>query len=100
MIEAKDLLTNRTKKIEQCLDEGNFIILNNYKNTHIDGGTLDVHLANSELASLFDKFYVFNENPSDHYPTVSTYNIAKPIQSHNEANGDQYKIISCIIQIS
>ena len=32
------------KKIEQCLDEGNFIILNNYENTHIDGGTLNVHL--------------------------------------------------------
>ena len=92
MFGAYDLTTNRTGKlIEQWLDEENYIILNNYDCTHKDGGTLDVHLANPKLTSLFDNFYVFNESPSDHYPTVSTYNIDKPIDSCKKVNWQKYK---------
>ena len=73
MFGANDLTTNKTGKlIEQWLEEENYTILNNYDCTHKDGGTLKVHLANPKLTSLFDNFYVFNESPSDHYPTVST----------------------------
>ena len=53
--------------------------------------TLDVHLANPKLTSLFDNSYVLNENPSDHFPTVSTYNIDKPIESHKKFNWQKYK---------
>ena len=48
-----------------------------------------MHLANSKQKRLFDKFYVFNESPTDHYPTVSTYNIEKPIQSHEKTNWEK-----------
>ena len=92
MFGANDLTTNRTGKlIEQWLDEENYIILNNYDCTHKDGGTLDVHLGSPKLTSLFDNFYVFNESLSDHYPTVSTYNIEKPIESHKKFNWQKYK---------
>ena len=77
---ANDLTTNKTGIIEQWLDKENYIILNNYDCTHKDGG------ANPKLTSLFDNFYVFNEIPSDHYPTISTYNIDKPIESHKKVN--------------
>ena len=93
MFGANDLTTNRTGKlIEQWLDEENYVILNNCNCTHKDGGTLDVHLANAKLTSLSDNFYVFNESPSDHYPTVSTYNIDKPIETHKKVNWQKYKI--------
>ena len=62
------------------------MILNNYDCTHKDGGSIDVHLANSKPTSLFDNFFVFNESPSDHYPTVSAYNIEKSIESHRKVN--------------
>ena len=92
MFGAYDLTTNRTGKlIEQWLDEENYIILNNYDCTHKDGGTLDVHLANPKLTSLFDNFYVLNESPSNHYPTVSNYNIDKPIESYKKINWQRYK---------
>ena len=92
MFGANDLTTNRLGKlIEQWLGEENYIILNIYDCTHKDGGTLDVHLANPKLTSLFDNFYVFNESPSDHYPNVSTYNIDKPIESHKKVNWQKYK---------
>ena len=101
MFGVNDLTTNRTGKIiEQWFDEENYIILNNYDCTHKDGGTLDVHLANSKLTSLFDNFYVFNESPSDHYPTVSTYNIDKPIESIKKLTGKSTEIISCKTQMT
>ena len=85
MFGANDLLTIRTESlIEQSFDEENFIKLSNYEFTHKDGGTLDMHLANSKLTSVFDNLNFFTESPSDHYPTLSTYNIDKPIQSHWE----------------
>ena len=93
MFGANDLTTNRTGKlIEQGLDEENCIILNNYDCTHKDGGTLDVHLANPKLTRLFDNFYVFKEISSDHYPTLSTYNIDKPLESHKKVNWQKNKI--------
>ena len=50
MFGTNNLTTNRTgKTIEQRLDEENYIILNNYNCTHNDGGTLNAHLANSNL---------------------------------------------------
>ena len=92
MFGANDLTTNKTGKlIEQWLDEENNIILNNYDCTHKDGGALDVHLAKPKFTSLLDDFYVFNESPSDHYPTVSTYNIDKSIVSHKKVNWQKYK---------
>ena len=92
MFGTNDLTTNRTGKlIEKWLDEENYIIINNYECTHKDGGTLDVHLANPKLTTLFNNFYVFNESPSDHYPTVSTYNIDKPIESQKKVNLQKYK---------
>ena len=66
-------------------------ILNSYDCTHKDGGTLDVHLANAKHPSLFDNFYVFNESPSDQYPSLSTYNIDKPIETHKKINWQKYK---------
>ena len=92
MFGAQVLTTNRTGKlIEQWVDEENYITLNNYDCIHKDGGTLDVHLANSKLTSLFDNFYVFSESPSDHYPSVSTYIIDKPIESHKNLHWQKYK---------
>ena len=86
------LTPNRSGKVfEQRLDEESYIILNNYDCKHKDGGTLDVHIADSKLTSLFDNFYIFNESPSDHYPTVSTYNIDKPIESQHKVNWEKYK---------
>ena len=52
MLGYNGLTTNRTwKLIENWLDEENYLILNNYDCTHKDGGTLDVHLANTKLTS-------------------------------------------------
>ena len=42
--------------------------------------------APSCATSLLVKFYDFNKSPSYHYPTVSTYNISKPIQSYKKIN--------------
>ena len=102
MFGANDLTTNRTGKLnEQWFDEENYIILINLACTHKDGGTLNVHLANTKLTSLFDIFYVFKESPSDHYPTVSAYNIDKPIESHKKKlTGQITKITSCIFLIT
>ena len=92
MIGVKDLIINRTGKIiEKWLDEENFITLKNYEATHKDDGTLDVHIADTKLTSLFYKFCVFSETPSDHYPTVSNYYIDKPIQPHKKFNWEKYK---------
>ena len=72
IIGVNDLINNTTgKTIEQRLEEENFIILNNHEATHKDGGTLDMNLADSKLASLFDKLYAFNESHSNHYKTLS-----------------------------
>ena len=57
MIGVNDLITNRTGKlIEQWLDKEIFIIIINFEATHKDDETLDVHLANSKLTNLFEKF--------------------------------------------
>ena len=57
MFGANDLRTNKTGKvIEQWLDKENYIMLNNYDCTHKDGGTLDVHLANSKLTTYLINF--------------------------------------------
>ena len=88
------LKDNRTKK------QNTQLVLNSYACTHKDGGLLDVHLANSKLTSLFDIFYVFSKSPSDDYPTVSTYNIDKPIQTHKKLTGKNTKLIFCITPIS
>ena len=88
MIGVNDQLTHRIGGIiDEWLHEENYIILNNYKPTHIARGTLNVHLANSKLSSLFHKFYVFNEIQSAHYPTLSTYNLDKPIKSQKKLIG-------------
>ena len=58
VIRAKGQLSNRNRRtIEQCLDEEDYIIHNNYTATNIVGGARDVHLPYSELTSLFEKSY-------------------------------------------
>ena len=77
------------EKNEQWSDEENFIIPNNYEPIYKGVGTIDVHLANSKLTSVFDNFYVFNENPIDNNPNVSSYNTDTPIQSHNKVKWEK-----------
>ena len=63
--------------IEELLNE-EYMLLNNDHQTHEKGSILDLHLCSMQLAKHFAKFETFEETLSDHYMTISEFNLRAP----------------------